>query len=81
MAVDVFDPLSEKGRSLEGTNEPGELVCTAPFPSQPLSFWGPKGDEKYRDAYFSTFGPRVWVQGDLIRINPNTKGIQMLGRS
>lgn len=81
MAVDVFDPMSEEGKSLQGTNEPGELVCKAPFPSQPLTFWGSEGHQKYRDAYFSTFGPNVWVQGDLIRINPQTKGIQMLGRS
>lgn len=81
MAVDVFDPLSTEGESLEMTDEPGELVCTAPFPSQPLTFWGSGGSEKYRNAYFSMFGDKVWVQGDLIRINKDTKGIQMLGRS
>lgn len=81
MAVDVFDPLSAKSKSLEGSNEPGELVCTRPFPSQPLTFWGPKGQDKYRSAYYEMFGAGVWVQGDLIRINPETKGIQMLGRS
>lgn len=81
MAVDVYDSISENGQSLEGTHEPGELVCTAPFPSQPLTFWGPGGEAKYEDAYFSRFGPSTWVQGDLIRINPVTRGIQMLGRS
>ncbi|RMJ08334.1 hypothetical protein CDV36_012039 [Fusarium kuroshium] len=80
MAVDVFDPLSSKPVSIRDTGKPGELVCTQPFPSQPLTFWGPKGSDKYRDAYFSTI-PGVWTQGDLIRINPTTGGIQMLGRS
>ncbi|RSL58710.1 hypothetical protein CEP54_007600 [Fusarium duplospermum] len=80
MAVDVFDPLSSQAVSIRESNEPGELVCTQPFPSQPLTFWGPDGSQKYKDAYFSTF-PGVWTQGDLIRINPKTGGIQMLGRS
>ncbi|RSL87766.1 hypothetical protein CEP52_015422 [Fusarium oligoseptatum] len=80
MAVDVFDPLSSKPVSIRDTGKPGELVCTQPFPSQPLTFWGPKGSDKYRDAYFSTI-PGVWTQGDLIRINPTTGGIRMLGRS
>ena len=80
MAVDVFDPMSPQGRSIAHTNEPGELVCTQPFPSQPLTFWGPDGSEKYKNAYFTTF-PGIWTQGDLIRINPETSGIQMLGRS
>lgn len=80
MAVDVFDPMSSPGISIADTNEPGELVCTQPFPSQPLTFWGPGGAEKYKDAYFATI-PGVWTQGDLIRINTDTRGIQMLGRS
>lgn len=80
MGVDVFDPLSPDATSIRDTGLPGELVCTQPFPSQPLTFWGPDGSEKYKDAYFSTF-PGVWTQGDLIRINPTTGGIQMLGRS
>lgn len=81
MAVNVFDPLQEEGCSIELSNEPGELVCEQPFPSQPLTFWGSSGHQKYREAYFSMFGDGVWVQGDLIRRNPKTGGIQMLGRS
>lgn len=80
MAVDVYDADSD-GKSLGGTLSTGELVCTRPFPSQPLTFWGPEGDEKYKSAYFDVFGPRVWTQGDAIRINPETRGIEMLGRS
>ena len=80
MAVDVFDPISSQAISIRDSDEPGELVCTQPFPSQPLTFWGPNGSDKYKDAYFATF-PGAWTQGDLIRINPKSGGIQMLGRS
>jgi acetoacetyl-CoA synthetase len=77
MDIDVFD---EEGNSIQ-SNEPGELVCKKPFPSQPVTFWGDNGQEKYQQSYFSIFGPTIWVQGDLIRINKKTGGIQMLGRS
>ncbi|KAF5026980.1 hypothetical protein F66182_1010 [Fusarium sp. NRRL 66182] len=80
MCVDVFDPLSSSPTSVQDTGDAGELVCTQPFPSQPLTFWGPQGSIKYRDAYFNTF-PNIWTQGDLIRLNPTTGGIEMLGRS
>ncbi len=43
----------------------GELVCSSPFPSQPLRFWGEGGDERYRAAYFDRFEGR-WHQGDYI---------------
>ncbi|MBI1942828.1 MAG: acetoacetate--CoA ligase [Betaproteobacteria bacterium] len=58
MAVDVFD---EDGESVVNTK--GELVCTKPFPSMPLGFWGDRGGEKYHAAYFARF-PNVWCHGD-----------------
>ena len=58
MAVDVFD---ENGNSVINTK--GELVCTRPFPSIPLGFWGDRGGERYRAAYFDRF-PNVWCHGD-----------------
>ncbi|HUN70193.1 MAG TPA: acetoacetate--CoA ligase [Burkholderiales bacterium] len=58
MAVDVFD---ENGNSVINTK--GELVCTRPFPSMPLGFWGDRGGERYRAAYFDRF-PNVWCHGD-----------------
>lgn len=76
MAVDVFD----SGGMPITSGEPGELVCKAPFPSQPITFWGKNGTERYRKSYFEMFGDTVWVQGDLIRMG-NTGGIEMLGRS
>jgi acetoacetyl-CoA synthetase len=81
MAVDAFEPDLVNGSPKRiSTDEPGELVCTQPFPSQPVTFYGPGGEEKYFKSYFSVL-PGMWVQGDLIRISTSTKGIQMLGRS
>ncbi len=42
----------------------GELVCTQPFPSQPLGFWADVDGERYRAAYFDRFGDEVWHHGD-----------------
>ncbi|RDB16867.1 Acetoacetyl-CoA synthetase [Hypsizygus marmoreus] len=77
MKVEVFDP---SGNNLEHTGTPGELVCTRPHPSLPLYFWGDPSGEKFRDAYFSMY-PGIWRQGDFIVVNPETKGIMILGRS
>ena len=48
-----------------GPGQFGELVCSSPFPSQPLRFWGEGGEERYRAAYYERFGGR-WHQGDYI---------------
>jgi acetoacetyl-CoA synthetase len=45
----------------------GELVCCAPFPSQPTGFWNDPDGEKYRKAYFDHF-PGVWRHGDFVEI-------------
>ena len=58
MAVDVWN---DGGEHVEG--EKGELVCTAPFPSQPIGFWNDENGERYRRAYFAQF-PGVWAHGD-----------------
>ncbi|TAQ87419.1 hypothetical protein B7494_g4236 [Chlorociboria aeruginascens] len=58
----------------------GDLVCTKPFPCQPVSFWGSDGAVKYHASYFDTF-PGVWHHGDFIRLSPATSGLTMLGRS
>ncbi len=59
MAVDVW---SEDGEP-QPPGVRGELVCTAPFPSQPLAFWNDADDARYRAAYFERF-PGVWHHGD-----------------
>lgn len=80
MGVSVFDYA---GNDISASGEPGDLVCTVPFPAQPVMFWppGPTGLEKYRKSYFDVFGPSIWHHGDFVRVNPQTGGVVMLGRS
>ena len=77
MAVEAWD---YQGRDVSQSGEPGDLVCVKPFPCQPVMFWGEDGEEKYRKSYFETF-PGVWHHGDFVRINRETGGLIMLGRS
>ena len=59
MATDVFGTDGFPA----GVDEKGELVCTVPFPSKPLGFWGDSDNAKYRASYFEGF-PGVWTHGD-----------------
>lgn len=59
MAVEVFDERGEPAP----VGEAGELVCTAPFPAMPVSFWNDPDGARYRAAYFDTW-PGVWRHGD-----------------
>ncbi|KAF9884511.1 hypothetical protein FE257_001699 [Aspergillus nanangensis] len=77
MKVQIY---SDNGESIEASGQAGELVCTTPFPSQPIMFWGDQDGTRYKSAYFEKF-PGVWAQGDYIRMEPNTQCIQFLGRS
>jgi acetoacetyl-CoA synthetase len=52
MKVEVFDA---SGNNIEHTGEPGEMVCTRPHISLPVSFWGDDSGEKFRKAYFDHF--------------------------
>ena len=74
MKVEIFDP---DGKSIK--NEPGELVCTQPFPSMPIYFWNDPNDEKYSHAYFDQF-PNVWTHGDFAKITEHN-GFIIYGRS
>ena len=74
MAVDVF---ADDGKPVRG--EPGELVCTRPFPSMPVSFWNDPGGSKYRAAYFDHY-PGVWRHGDWAELTPHG-GMIITGRS
>ena len=59
----------------------GELVCTSPFPSQPVCFWNDPDGRKYRGAYFEFYpGKCVWRHGDFIEIT-ETGGVIVYGRS
>jgi acetoacetyl-CoA synthetase len=74
MKVEIFD---EDGHSSRG--QPGELVCTAPFPSMPVAFWNDPSGEKYRAAYFDRF-PNVWRHGDWAELTDHD-GLIIHGRS
>ncbi|KAH6871223.1 acetoacetyl-synthase [Thelonectria olida] len=81
MAVEIVDSIPERPVSIEASGEAGELVCTKPFPSEPLQFYGEDGETKYKTSYFERFGTGVWCQGDLIQRLKDTGGLVILGRS
>jgi acetoacetyl-CoA synthetase len=74
MAVDVFDA---DGRTVRGDR--GELVCTQPFPSQPLCFWNDADRKRFHAAYFERF-EGVWAHGDFAEFTAHG-GIVIHGRS
>ena len=58
MATDVVD---DEGHSIASAK--GELVCRAPFPSQPVGFWNDPDRKRYLATYFERF-PGMWHHGD-----------------
>ncbi|KLU59485.1 acetyl-coenzyme A synthetase [Peptococcaceae bacterium CEB3] len=74
MKVESYDP---EGRSVIG--QKGELVCSAPFPAQPIYFWNDPERKKYKQAYFDVY-PGVWRHGDFIEIT-DAGGVIVYGRS
>jgi len=77
MAVDIY---GDDGQPLPpGQGEKGELVCTRPFPSAPLGFWGDADGSRFHGAYFAKF-PGVWAHGDFAEATANG-GFIVHGRS
>jgi len=74
MRVEVYD---DAGNAVE--QQPGELVCTAPFPSMPVRFWNDPDGSKYRSAYFDTY-PNTWRHGDWAELTGHG-GLVIYGRS
>jgi acetoacetyl-CoA synthetase len=74
MAVDVFD---DDGQPVRGAA--GELVCTEPFPSQPVGFWDDPERRRYLATYFERF-PGVWHHGDFAELTASG-GLVISGRS
>ena len=72
--MEIFNDQGEPVRE-----QKGELVCTAPFPSMPVSFWNDTGGAKYRAAYFERF-PNVWCHGDYAELTEHD-GVIIYGRS
>jgi acetoacetyl-CoA synthetase len=76
MAVDVY---STDGAPLTAADGKGELVCTLPFPSVPVGFWGDTDGSKFQSAYFDRF-PGVWAHGDFASWTVH-RGVVIHGRS
>ena len=73
-AVHVFD---DAGQPIVG--QKGELVCTAPFPSMPISFWNDPDGSRYHEAYFARYDS-VWHHGDYVMLTKE-QGMIFYGRS
>ena len=56
--------VDDSGRDVD-TGERGELICTTPFPSRPIGFWGDDEGSRFRASYFERF-PGAWAHGDFI---------------
>ncbi|CAA7599492.1 Acetoacetate-CoA ligase/acetate-CoA ligase [Acididesulfobacillus acetoxydans] len=74
MKVESYDP---EGKPL--LEQKGELVCSAPFPAQPIYFWNDPERRRYEKAYFGVY-PGVWRHGDFIEIT-DSGGVIVYGRS
>lgn len=70
--------FDEQGNSVLG--QKGELVICTPNPAFPVSIWGGGKERKLEDLYLTKY-PGVWCQNDECWIDPNTKGIVIIGRS
>jgi acetoacetyl-CoA synthetase len=62
----AVEAWNEAGQPVIG--KVGELVCTRPFPSMPLYFWGDEDGSRYRSSYFREW-PGIWRHGDWLRID------------
>jgi acetoacetyl-CoA synthetase len=74
LKVEVYD---EAGHPV--VDQKGELVCSAPFPCMPVSFWNDAHGRKYHDAYFAKY-PGVWCHGDYMELTARGTAI-IYGRS
>jgi len=69
--------LNEDGEPVRG--EAGELACSLPFPSMPVSFWNDPEGERYHAAYFDRF-EGYWCHGDYAELTEHD-GVIIYGRS
>ncbi|MGB5689890.1 MAG: acetoacetate--CoA ligase [Woeseiaceae bacterium] len=74
MAVEIWNDV---GQAVIG--EPGELVCTRPFPSAPVCFWNDPDGARYKAAYFERFDG-IWAHGDFAELTEDG-GLVIHGRS
>lgn len=73
-AIEAWD---EEGKPV--IDQVGELVCTRPFPSMPLYFWGDTDGDRYHESYFAEW-PGIWRHGDWLTIGSDG-GCTISGRS
>lgn len=73
--IEVFD---DDG-AIAAMGVQGELVCTTPFPSQPIGFWNDSNRQQYHNSYFARFD-NIWHHGDRIEKTQNN-GYIIHGRS
>ena len=62
----AVEAWNEQGQAL--LEQVGELVCTRPFPSMPLYFWGDADGSRYRGSYFQEW-PGIWRHGDWLQVD------------
>jgi acetoacetyl-CoA synthetase len=74
LAVAVMDD-----RNAPVIGRQAELVCTEPFPSMPVTFWGSDGDQRYHDTYFA-IRREIWTHGDIAEMTIHGSAI-IYGRS
>lgn len=74
LAVNVLD---ERNAPVIGRQ--GDLVCTEPFPSMPITFWGMDGRERYHATYFAD-RREIWTHGDVAEMTVHGSAI-IYGRS
>jgi acetoacetyl-CoA synthetase len=68
----------DNGQPVE--DELGEMVIDKPMPSMPIYFWNDNGNKRYKASYFEHY-PGKWRHGDFIKINSETHGLIIYGRS
>jgi acetoacetyl-CoA synthetase len=56
------------------------MVIDKPMPSMPIYFWNDKNNKRYKASYFEHY-PGTWRHGDFIKINSQTDGLVIYGRS
>jgi acetoacetyl-CoA synthetase len=76
LALDVHGWDNIAGTPADGI---GELVCTNPFPSRPLGFFGDADGSRFHKAYFAA-NDGIWTHGDLIEFSAQGSG-RLHGRS
>ncbi|KFM66893.1 Acetoacetyl-CoA synthetase, partial [Stegodyphus mimosarum] len=70
--------VDSNGRSVIG--ERGELVVATPTPSFPICLWKDVDNTIMKNTFLSKY-PGVWCQNDECWINPETRGLVVIGRS